>query len=358
LTVRSRLVALGVAGGVLVFAPVAAQAKTKEVYMGTPPKYQKDFMKYGVDINDFFLHTVTINVNDTVSFEPSGFHTVDIPQKGGKSLALFSPTGQKIAGVTDAAGAPFWFNGQDQLGFTPALLKSAFGKKLTYSGKKRVESGLPLANKPKPVKVKFSKAGTFKYYCDVHPGMTGTIKVLKKGAKVPSSKEDEKAFKSQVALDLNRAKTLANTKPPANTIYAGASAKGGVEFFGMLPTTITVPRGTTLRTQLSPGSYDVHTVTFGPGDPQREPTSYLGQIAASFQGVAPDPKGLFPSEVPNITGVLSPALHGNGFWNSGVMDASSKTRVPGSNSITFNTPGPYSFYCLIHPFMHGTVIVT
>jgi len=355
--VRITLAALVVASGVLVVAPVAAQAKTKEVYMGVPPKNQKAFQKYGVEVNDFFGHTVTVNVNDTVSFEPSGFHTVDIPPKGGKPLALFSPSGQKVAGVVDAAGAPFWFNGQDQLAFTPELLKSAFGKKLTYSGKKRVESGAPLAAKPKPVKVKFSKTGTYKYYCDIHAGMTGTVKVLKKGAKVPSSKDDDKALKSQVALDVNRAKTLSNTKPPANTIYAGGSAKGGVEYYGMLPQAITVPTGTTLRTQMSPSSYDVHTVTFGPGDPEREPNSYLGQIAASFQGTAPDPRAAYRSE-PGASSILTPTLHGNGFWNSGVMDASSKTPVPGSNSVTFTAPGNYQFYCLIHPFMHGTVIVT
>jgi len=358
LTIPTRLAALVVAGGVLVVAPVAAQAKTKEVYMGVPSKNQKAFQKYGTDVNDFFLHTVTVNVNDTVSFEPSGFHTVDIPPKGGKPLGLFSPSGQKVAGVADAAGAPFWFNGQDQISFTPALLKSAFGKKLTYTGKKRVESGAPLASKPKPVKVKFSKTGTYKYYCDIHAGMTGTVKVLKKGAAVPSSKADEKALKKQLAVDMNRAKSLSATKAPANTIYAGASAKGGVEFYGMLPQAITVPRGTTLRTQLSPASYDDHTVTFGPGDPEREPSSYLGQIAASFQGAAPDPRGVYPSEPPGVAGLLSPTLHGNGFWNSGVMDASSKTPVPGSNSVTFGAPGTYQYYCMIHPFMHGTVIVT
>ena len=25
--------------------------------------------------------------------------------------------------------------------------------------------------------------------------------------------------------------------------------------------------------------------------------------------------------------------------------------------VTFDTPGTYNFYCLIHPFMHGQVIV-
>jgi plastocyanin len=39
------------------------------------------------------------------------------------------------------------------------------------------------------------------------------------------------------------------------------------------------------------------------------------------------------------------------------MDASGTTPLPNSNSVTCTAPGTYTFYCLIHPFMKGTVIV-
>jgi plastocyanin len=32
--------------------------------------------------------------------------------------------------------------------------------------------------------------------------------------------------------------------------------------------------------------------------------------------------------------------------------------LPPSGKITFTAPGTYKFICLIHPFMHGTVVVT
>ena len=54
---------------------------------------------------------------------------------------------------------------------------------------------------------------------------------------------------------------------------------------------------------------------------------------------------------------LSPTTHGNGFWNSGVLDANSKSPLPESSSVKFDTAGTYTYYCLIHPFMRGTVTV-
>jgi hypothetical protein len=104
-------------------------------------------------------------------------------------------------------------------------------------------------------------------------------------------------------------------------------------------------------------TFEDHTATFGPGDPEHDPGSYLGKLAASFNSSVFAPEAVYPSEPPGTTGGLSPALHGNGFWSSGFMDASSATPLPHSSSVTFTAPGTYTFYCLIHTFMKGTVIV-
>jgi hypothetical protein len=96
-----------------------------------------------------------------VKFIPAGFHTVNLPKRGDGALSLIVPTGQKVAGSTDAAGAAFWFNGQDELSLNPAFAgASAFGKTFTYNGSKQVESGLP-GEKAKPMTVKFTKPGTY-----------------------------------------------------------------------------------------------------------------------------------------------------------------------------------------------------
>lgn len=105
---------------------------------------------------------------------PSGFHTVEIPPKGSAPAVFAGPAGTKIAGANDAGGAPFWFNGQDNIYFTtPLVQKQNFGKKVSYTGKNRVQSGLPLAAKPKPMVVTFKKTGKFTYFCNIHAGMKG-----------------------------------------------------------------------------------------------------------------------------------------------------------------------------------------
>ncbi len=353
---RTRLVALAGTAAVAIALPATADAATKTVNMGIPPKSGKAFQKALSDVNDFFPHGVTINAGDKIRFLPVGFHSLDLPPRGGGPLPLIVG-GEPVAGSSDAAGSPFWFNGQDQLGFNPALLKFAFGKRLSYNGNKRRISGLPVVDKPKPVTVTFKKTGKWTYYCDIHTDMTGVVNVKARGRKVPSARADRRTIANQVARSLKTAKTLSKKQAPAGVINVGVAGSRGEEFFGMVPSAVTVPAGTTLRFRMSPGSRDAHTATAGPGDPEQDESSYLGRLAASFQAPVFDPRATYPSEPPATTATLTPALHGNGFWNSGVMDTSSDSPLPASNAVTFGAPGSYAFYCLIHPFMKTTVTV-
>jgi plastocyanin len=346
-----------VAAVVVLAIPAGASAATKVVDMGLPTAQQKAFQRQLADVNDFFPHGTTIHVGDSIRFVLTGFHTVDLPAKGGKPLGLIVPAGT-TSGVADAGGAAFWFNGQPTLAFNPVFAQGIFGKKLAYTGAKRVESGVPLSEHPKPFTVRFTKAGTYTYYCNIHDGMKGTVRVLAKSHKVSSHRADAKALKDQVASTLKTAKALANTTAAPGNVSLGASAKGGVERFAMFPATQTVPVGTTLKFSMSKLSYEVHTATFGPGDPENQPTSYLGDLVARFENdpVAPS-QAVYPSDPPGTVAGLSPTLHGNGFWSSGRLDASRATPLPDSNAVTFTAPGTYTFYCLLYPFMKGTVTV-
>jgi plastocyanin len=341
----------------LVLLPAAAQARTKTVFMGTPASAIKTFEnKLNSDANDFFLHTVTIHVGDTIAFREEGFHSVDIPPRGGKRLALSAPTGQTIAGVNDAGGNPFWFNGRPARGADPAVATvDLFGKRATYNGTKRVESGIPQAERPKPLRVKFTKAGTYRYFCNVHARMRGVIRVRPRGKRIPSAKADAKALKKQIAAALKVAKGLAATKPPAGTVYVGAGGKGGVENYAFFPSTLTVAVGTTLRFEVSPKSYDIHTASTGPGNPEQDPNSYLAQLSASFQSPTPRQEFIYPSDPPGTSAGLTPTFHGNGFWSTGMITNGAGTEFGTGESVTFAGAGTYQFYCLIHPFMHATV---
>lgn len=357
MTLRSRGAVL-VATFLLAFAlPAVAQARTKVVDMGLPTKVQKTFnTTYQSDVNDFFPHGVTINAGDIVKFVPTGFHTVDLPPRGRKPVALLAATGKQVSGANDAIGNPFWFNAQAQLGFTPALLKGAFGKHLGYNGSRRILSGLPVQDHPKAFFVRFARPGSYTYYCNLHPGMTGVVRVLSKRRPVPSAKADAKALEAQVARDLKVAKSLRATKVPAGVVDVGVAGPHGVEYFAFFPQTRTVPVGTTLRFTMTKGSFEDHTATTGPGNPESA-GSYLGKLVASLNSPVFDPAAVFPSDPPGASAQLTPTSHGNGFWNSGVMDSSKATPLPSSNAVRFAAPGTYQFSCLIHPFMHGTVVV-
>jgi plastocyanin len=372
MTSRSRLVALSGAIVVSLALPAAAMALTKQVYEGLPPAPQKKFIdpKYNTDAIDFFPHSTTVRVGDSVRFSATAFHNVDIPAKGKKPIDLLVAAGGNVTGSNDAAGAPYWFNGLPNFGFNPNLVsgvppvnydpfKSAKGKGsfVTYTGAKGVATPIPFGDHPKPLTVKFAKAGNYKYYCDLHPGMEGVVHVVGKSHSIPSAKADAKTLKAQIDRDFKIAKTLKDQKPPANTINVGNAGKYGVEYFSFLPGTTTVPAGTTIKFQMTPLSYESHTATTGPGDPIKDPTSYLGIIAASFFSSQFVPQGIYPSQPFGQTASLTPTSHGNGFWNSGALDNVKASPQPTSNSVTFTAPGTYQFYCMVHPQMHGTVIV-
>jgi plastocyanin len=356
----NRSAAVGTAAAVmaLLAAPAAMAAKAKPVSAGPPPSTMKIASKYvpksfvgtyNFNFNAFFRQRTTVNVGGTVTFQLRGFHTVDLPGKAGTLLPVIAPTGSLVSGVNDAAGTPFWFNGKlPNLSFNPALL--AASKVHTYNGTTRIDSGVPLG-KAKPLTVKFTKAGTYKYFCDVHPGMVGYVVVKPKKASVPTAKQDTAAVTQQVTDDVKAAKRLATSKPPANTVDLGVSASGGVELFHMFPATLQVHAGTVVTFTMSKRSFETHTATFGPA-------SYLGPLATAFAN-APTipPNAAYPSDpVQPLT--LTPTSHGNGFVNTGVLDTDpASAAIPSSAKIDFTTPGTYHFECLVHPFMKGTIVV-
>ncbi|MGH2895669.1 MAG: plastocyanin/azurin family copper-binding protein, partial [Solirubrobacteraceae bacterium] len=344
LGLAAALVALVAASGAM------AKSLTKVVSAGPSPAVNKvaaklvskSFVKtYNPDINAFFNKKTTINVGDKVSFQIAGFHTVDLPGKAGTPLPFIVPGSTLVSGVNDAAGNPFWFNGKvPNVGINTAVLAPSKGK--TYNGSQRLDSGLP-AGKPKPFNVKFTKAGTYTFFCDVHPGMIGTVVVKPAGQSIPTAKQDAKALIAQATADVKAAVKVAKTKLPANTVSLGESAPGGVELFTMFPATLTVNANTVVTFQMSKRSFETHTATFAP-------RPELQTLAKAFQGVSFPAQGVFPSD-PTQPVTESLTAHGDGFANTGALDTNPKsTTIPSSGKIDFTQPGTYQYICLIHPF--------
>jgi plastocyanin len=346
-----------IVAGLMALTPATALGATKSVGMGPPPKTIPQNL--GGDVNDFFPHGITIHVGDSVKFNSYGFHTVEIPKKGAAPLAFAGPTGSKVS-ENDPAGAPYWFNGLDVIGFNPAIVTvSNFGKKLSYNGSKSVESGLATGDKPKPMTVKFKKTGKFTYYCNIHPGMKGTVKVVAKPKKVPSAKKDKATVKAQVKRSIKELTALGKTVVPAGTVVVGPSGPHGSTLYSFAPAAPTVPVGTTLKYVMPTGSSELHTATAGPDNPEAPaPTGYLGTLAASLNSPNLDPAVVYPSDQPGAPPSLTHKSHGIGFWNTGFLDGVNASPLPAEGSVTFAEAGKYDIYCLIHPFMHQVVTVT
>jgi plastocyanin len=351
--VTTRRLKSGLALGALASLAVAGQASaaTKTVVVGADNGKTAFF-------NDFFRHKVAIHKGDSVSFEFRGFHNVYFPKKGGKSRALIvpDPSGTKYSGVNDAAGAPLWFNGQlprfivDPLGAFPS-------GGTTYDGSKALGSGLPLGDgPPQPFVVKFTKKGSFTYYCTVHPGMKGQVSVLPKSAKLPTAKQDAKAVKKQLAHDKKLAKQLDGRKPPKLTIWGG-SDKRPVANLKFYPSNLQVKSGDTVTFAVNPKGQEPHTLSIGSED-------FLKQVVENQ--IAPDPsttppslvfdgRALLPSDPPGGPLVFDGASHG-GFFSTGVLGAG----TPTGGSVKFKVTAPagtYHYICLIHPEMNGTITV-
>ena len=346
------------AGLAALLVPSAAQAAVKSVGMGPPTAtLQKLQRTYSSDANAFFPSSIAVRVGDSVRFVPRGFHNVHFLGSAGKPSAPFIATGQTIAGINDELGVPFWFNGQAELGANPQIFGpgGSLGKTVVTNGTKEINSGAPLADRPKPMVVRFTKAGLFRYVCDIHPGMKGSVRVVPKSRRVASAAADARRVRRQAANAIAVAKTFEDVKAPANTVNLGLGGRGGVSLFAFSPSKLTVPVGTSVTFRMDSDDYETHTATAGPGNPDKEPASFLGKLAASLESPAADQRALYPSDQPPAPAALTPALHGNGFWNSGSLDAVAATPLPRQNQVRFAAAGTYTFYCLIHPFMRATI---
>ena len=284
---------------------------------------------------------MTINQGDSIQWSGlKEFHTVDFPANGGADLPLFVH-GATVTGVNDFAGNPFWFDGtKPSVEFDPQLGGPIGGK--TYNGSSRVDSGASGASDT--FKLKFTKPGVYKYYCDIHPGMIGYVIVKPKGKSIPSARQTAAAVTAQLTGEILAARKLAHTKPPANTVDLGAGAPG-IALYRFFPATLNVKAGTVVTFRVPPGEQtEGHTASFGP-------KAYLAALSNSSTDASTQ-ETAYPSSNPADGPIqLSPSSHGNGFANTGILDQDPSSFLPATEKITFTTPGTYHFYCLIHPFM-------
>jgi plastocyanin len=297
--------------------PSVAGAATKVVVAGPPIKKPPAGVPKDGDIAQFFPRAVKVHAGDTLRFQIAGFHAINFPKKGDGNPPLAIPGAAPVAGVNDAAGTPFWFNGQPSIIFNPAV---AFG-------------------------------------------MKGTVTVVAKSKPVPSAKADAARVKAQLNKALTNLKTLDKAAAPSgDTITTGPDLGTGETLYRFTPATKTVKAGAPVTLEMSSRTPEIHTFTFA------KDINTLKPLAQGF--VAPVPgtgtsgpptlgfaaQALYPSDVP--LPAYDGNAHGDGYYNTGLLDSDARSPQPQKATMTFSAPGTYSYICLVHPDMKGKVVVT
>ena len=349
--------------------PAAADARTKTVEAGPfTQSAQRAFQQASADANAFFRRTVTIRRGDTVRWDINGFHTVTFVPRGGTPPGLVAPdTANPVTGVADAAGAAFWFNGQPRLTLNPLVAFRQGGGRFDRSTLHN--SGLPLEDgPPEPYRLRFRRKGTFRYLCIVHPGMQGAVRVVGGRGRVPSARKDRRQARREQRTLLQRAQrrsTGTGAGNLQNILQAGNDDRRGTAIFKFFPEDPSFRVGDVVTLRMSPRSTEVHTITFGPSNGQN---AYNDLLATNFitpvmGGGGPptlvfEPRAAYPSENPGAgQATYAATTHGNGFLNTGVMDADPDTPSPASMTVRFTGAGTFTYICVIHPFMRDTVTV-
>ena len=308
--------------------------------MGTPPSAQKAFQPTGSDVNAFFPSTTRIHVGDSVRFLPVGFHNLDLPKKGGKPTALIAPQGAALSRRHRRGGRGLLVQRPAEPQFNARAGPGRLRQEV-HLHRREGRAERPAAGpEPKPVTVKFAKTGSFTYYCDVHPGMKGIVTVKSKSkSRRPRRTRSRSRTRSASAGGGQDARPRPRCRPTRSTSASPARAASSCS--PSRRPRARCPRARRVTFRMSPGTYEVHTATSGPGDPREGADRRTSARSPRLRGRAgPRSARRVPERGRRARPrQLTPTLHGNGFWNSGVLDASSATPLPRSNTVTFGAAG-------------------
>lgn len=225
--------------------------------------------------------------------------------------------------------------------------------------------------------------GTYNFICLFHgPDMAGRVIVADPQQRIPSPDEVRATATKQidqVVQQLQPAVSAVKAASPAGQVFAGAGdatvkAAFVTDFF---PKAVSVPTGGTVTWRILVG----HTISFNaPSDAVDLvlkatdgsfhlnnkaifPVGWPGQSLPPFPGLDPAP-GTPPEPVPaqRSSGPTpsfaadAGAWDGKGYRSSGIIFQFDPTQVV-TYTVTFTQPGTYSYKCLIHVDMEGTVKV-
>ena len=160
-----------------------------------------------------------------------------------------------------------------------------FGKKLSYNGSKRRRSAACRSGREAQAGHRDVQEDRQVHVLLQHPrrheghghrqgqGQDGAVRQGRQEGRRAPGGDARSSTSKKLPQDAGRRPTRSTSAPPASTARSCSRS---------CPGAVTIPTGTTLNFRMHPARIDVHTATTGPGNPETEPNSYLGQIAASF----------------------------------------------------------------------------
>jgi plastocyanin len=225
----------------------------------------------------------------------------------------------------------------------------------TYNGAGFRNSGLaPDPTKPFSYTLTFTKPGTFKYLCLLHPGMEGTVIVRSRTGDTPAQAMARGRRELAAALGAGdhayrQWGPTVSGKTVSIRLIGNPQAHWSVFRFTRTP--LTVARGTTVIWEMR-DQQEIHAVTF-PG----------GQAGAS-NFIIPQPQPNGPPKLLENPQVVTPTpgtrYAGDGLASSGILlPPGTPGNPPTSYRLTFTRPGQFSYVCAVHApqGMWGTIIV-
>jgi plastocyanin len=345
--------------------------------------------------NDFFPRTATIATGGTLAFANEGFHTATLLPTSWSEAADNDVNGAASADTDDTEINP---NGTTKAleNIGPLLPVPADGcgttdKPCTFDGTSIVSMGAPLAGPPTPFVVTVTAPpGTYVFHCRIHPRMAGTLNVVAAGAAGTTTQATADAAAATQATDDvaagMKAETAASTAKSVKhsngsttwTLIAGTSDPAGhVAVLDMLPRKLTIRPGDSVVWRPL-DRQEPHTVTFpsdqnteaipmceGPGGKDTPavptvvpPTSPLdfscdGRPADEFEFTGGNGVTTITSPTTvSDSGILAYRTEATGFdMPASTMLSSWRVSFAGAKK------GTYTYVCMIHDGMQGTIVV-
>jgi plastocyanin len=292
-----------------------------------------DGIVVGAGINDpddpniavlqFMPAALSVEVDTPVTWEWSGTepHSVTFLPEGLELPAPGTPEEQALFGPTPATGA--------------------------YDGSALVNSGLqPLGpTAPTPLELSFAAAGTYEYYCVIHPTMVGEVTVEEAGGDVdtPADVAERRAAEQEEWLAEGRAaKAELMEQDPVKTENADGTTTWTVEM-GTTTPHVDILAFAPTPAEVSPGD----TVTFVNRSGAPHTASFFGAGAEAIDNPL-DPRVSAPAP-----GASPQPLSSKGFFNTGLLppDAPPGAGPPEAVrtfSFTVQDAGSYAYVCILH----------